>query len=522
MALSRGVVAVVALIPAALLGVEGHARAEAPGAVQVLPYGIHQDGNGRYHRDIGDHGQARHPFSSILLPQTFSPFSKFPLPLAGTSCPTPPLTANGGPFGMTPADILAAYKVPANAKANGAIVAILDSPDKNALKDVQAYRTQYNIPQLQECASGHGGVGQTPCFSQVAEDGSPSTGGDNANDDGETSLDMDMISAMCSDCSILLVELTQLADADFVTATATAAQLGASATSISIGGSEQTNDPTGNNYTTAGNLVFAASGDFGYDLVDQGAKGRAIPRQRRTSSPSAAPTSFSRRDRPGLAPMTKPSGTTERSRRRVQARTRHDERVQQAVQDALAGDADRQRLQRLPRDGRHLGRRDLHGRRLRDRDRDVLHGLRRAERRQRDDEREPVAPGRRDERFVADDGGALRAPRPRGSRFEGVRGHRDALLDVLDGGVQRPWLDRLSRRHHGKDDRREDGGHLHARHPVQPRDWMGRTERHRHAERNRDVRARRGHDEQQRQLVGEQQRQLVGEQQRQLVGEQQR
>ncbi len=272
MALTRGLVAFLGLVPGTLLAFPAQASAADPAA--VLPPGIHLDGHGRYHRDIGDHAQPRHPFSSILLPEGWSPDGL--APQAGGTCPSPSFTATGGPFGMAPADALAAYKIPANAKANGAIVAILDSPDSNALKDLQAYRTQYNLPQMDQCASGHGGVGQTPCFSQVAEDGSPSTGGDSGESDGETSLDMDMISAMCFDCSILLVELTQLSDQDFVTGTATATTLGATATSISIGGPEHS-DPKGNNYASTTNLVFAASGDFGYNLVNQGGKGGSYP-----------------------------------------------------------------------------------------------------------------------------------------------------------------------------------------------------------------------------------------------------
>jgi MYXO-CTERM domain-containing protein len=181
---------------------------------------------------------------------------------------------------MSPTDVLSAYDIPSSASANGKIVAILDSPDSNALDDLAAYRQNYGLAPMQRCAGMPTGSG-TPCFAQVAEDGGASTGGDSGEDgDAETSLDMDMISAACPDCSILLVEIGDtngdFSDQDFVTGAKTASRLGASAVSISIGGPEGAGpdgqggmDPIG--YTTPGHLVLAASGDFGYDLVDEGA-----------------------------------------------------------------------------------------------------------------------------------------------------------------------------------------------------------------------------------------------------------
>jgi MYXO-CTERM domain-containing protein len=78
----------------------------------------------------------------------------------------------------------------------------------------------------------------------------------------------------------LLVEIDNLTDNDFVTGCKTAASLGAVATSISIGGPEGAGpndeggmDPTG--YTTAGHLVVAATGDFGYNLINESAQAQS-------------------------------------------------------------------------------------------------------------------------------------------------------------------------------------------------------------------------------------------------------
>ena len=190
---------------------------------------------------------------------------------------------------MSPQDVISAYKLPASAAANGKIVAVLDGPDSKAYADLTAYRAAYGLPAIPKCSGSP--TGSLPaCFAQVGENGGPSTGEDSGSDgDSETSLDMQMVSAACPDCSILLVEIgdTQgnFSDSDFVSGAKTAASLGAVATSISIGGAESGGsyggDPTG--YTTPGHLVLAAAGDFGYDLVNEG-QGADSP-----SYPASAP-----------------------------------------------------------------------------------------------------------------------------------------------------------------------------------------------------------------------------------------
>jgi hypothetical protein len=172
---------------------------------------------------------------------------------------------------MAPSDILTAYTIPASSKASGQIVAIVDLPDTNAYSDLSTYRSQFGLPPLPQCSGLPDGT--TPCFAVVDENGNLNPSGqDGGEADLETSLDMEMISATCPDCSILFVAMTDAAldngptDQDFLTSVATAANLGAVATSISFGGAETPGggDPTG--YTTPGHLVFASSGDTGYLL----------------------------------------------------------------------------------------------------------------------------------------------------------------------------------------------------------------------------------------------------------------
>ena len=243
------------------------------GAGMLTP-GVHARRDGRYTVDNCDHSKSHYCFSKTLLPSEWQP---------GQPIPSRVREGGGGggltPGGMGPSDVITAYQIPSNANANGKIVAILDSADSFAYSDLTEYRATYGLPALPKCSGLP--TGTSPCFAQVSQSGGASSGQDSGQDgDAETSLDMDMVSAACPDCSILLVEIgdTQgdFSDNDFVEGAQTAANLGAVAISISIGGPEGAGatgqggqDPTG--YTTAGHLVLAASGDFGYDLIDEGA-----------------------------------------------------------------------------------------------------------------------------------------------------------------------------------------------------------------------------------------------------------
>jgi MYXO-CTERM domain-containing protein len=273
MRIDRGFLAFLAVVPA--VGFFAHpAKAESrtlltPRAGTSLSHGIHLAASGRYLQDVCSHATDVFCLSERLLPADWVPGK--PIPQTGSATPT----------GMTPSDVLAAYAIPSSASAGGAVVAILDSPDSQAFADLTAYRSQFNLPAMNKCPLTAANVptfSTTPCFGQVAEDGTASTGGDSApSGDIETSLDMDMISAGCPDCSILLVEISNLENADIVTAVASAKSFDAVAISISLGGAEATDpsctgtactdagDPTGNGqFTTPGHLVLAASGDFGY------------------------------------------------------------------------------------------------------------------------------------------------------------------------------------------------------------------------------------------------------------------
>ena len=83
----------------------------------------------------------------------------------------------------------------------------------------------------------------------------------------EISLDLDMVSAVCPNCHILLVESNTNLDSDLYTAEDTAARLGANAISNSWGGDEysgQTSDDS--HFNHPGVAITASSGDSGYGV----------------------------------------------------------------------------------------------------------------------------------------------------------------------------------------------------------------------------------------------------------------
>src|SRR6266508_4687669 len=133
------------------------------------------------------------------------------------------------PSGYGPAAIQGAYKLPAGAGA-GRTVAIVDAYDlPTAEQDLAVYRSQFGLPP---CTTANG------CFRKVNQSGatSPLPAAD-AGWGGEIALDLDMVSAACPSCKILLVE-SNGPDNSLFTAIDTAARMGAKYISNSWGGAE--------------------------------------------------------------------------------------------------------------------------------------------------------------------------------------------------------------------------------------------------------------------------------------------
>lgn len=163
-----------------------------------------------------------------------------------------------GPTGYNPADLQSAYALPSSTAGSGQTVAIVDAyNDPNAESDLGVYRSQFGLPA---CTTANG------CFKKVAQNGTTTYPQNNASWSQEISLDLDMVSAVCPNCHILLVEATTSSMANLGTAASEAATLGANAISNSYGGSESSSDTSYDSsyFNHPGIAITASAGDSGY------------------------------------------------------------------------------------------------------------------------------------------------------------------------------------------------------------------------------------------------------------------
>jgi subtilase family serine protease len=156
------------------------------------------------------------------------------------------------PSGYGPADIQSAYNLPSSGGATVAIVDAFDDP--NAAPDLNTYRSTYGLPP---CTSGNG------CFTKVNQRGGATPPAADAAWALEISLDLDMVSAACPGCHILLVEADSNSFADLATAVNYAATQDVVAISNSYGGSDQRQLAA---YNHKGIAITASSGDNGYGV----------------------------------------------------------------------------------------------------------------------------------------------------------------------------------------------------------------------------------------------------------------
>ncbi|MET8623798.1 putative Ig domain-containing protein [Kitasatospora sp. NPDC004669] len=169
------------------------------------------------------------------------------------------LAPNITPSGYGPSDLASAYKLPASA-GSGATVAIVDAQDDpNAESDLAAYRSQYGLPA---CTTANG------CFKKVDQRGGTSYPTADSGWAGEISLDVDMVSAVCPNCHILLVESDDANMGNLGAAINTAVSMGAKYVSNSYGGPEDSTDPSSDAsyFNHPGVAITVSSGDSGYGV----------------------------------------------------------------------------------------------------------------------------------------------------------------------------------------------------------------------------------------------------------------
>ncbi|ARF58759.1 putative Ig domain-containing protein [Streptomyces gilvosporeus] len=166
--------------------------------------------------------------------------------------------AAAAPSGLSPANLHSAYNLPTSA-GSGMTVGIVDAyNDPNAESDLATYRSTYG---LSACTKANG------CFKQVSQTGSTTSLPTNDTGwAGEEMLDIDMVSAVCPNCRIVLVEADSANMADLGAAENEAVALGAKFVSNSWGGSEDSSQ-TGNDtsyFKHPGVAITVSSGDSAY------------------------------------------------------------------------------------------------------------------------------------------------------------------------------------------------------------------------------------------------------------------
>jgi subtilase family serine protease len=187
------------------------------------------------------------------------------VPIGHARCFSKLVTGSRQPFdGLAPSgygapDLQAAYKLPSSSGGAGQTIAIVDAfDDATAEQDLGQYRSFYGLPA---CTTANG------CFRKVNQTGGSLPPAPNPDWALEISLDLDMVSAVCPNCHILLVEANTNLDSDLYAAEDTAARLGANAISNSWGGDESA-DETANDvhFNHPGIAITASSGDNGFGV----------------------------------------------------------------------------------------------------------------------------------------------------------------------------------------------------------------------------------------------------------------
>jgi subtilase family serine protease len=170
-----------------------------------------------------------------------------------------PAATSAPASGYGPAALQSAYGLSSAAANNGATqtVAIVDAyNDPNAASDLANYRAAFGLPT---CTVGN------HCFRQVNQSGGSSLPASNSGWAQEISLDLDMVSAICPKCHILLVEASSATTGNLLAAEDYAA---AHATEISNswGGSEFSGEHSYDYHFQKSLPITASSGDSGFGV----------------------------------------------------------------------------------------------------------------------------------------------------------------------------------------------------------------------------------------------------------------
>ncbi|HET7016472.1 MAG TPA: S8 family serine peptidase [Streptosporangiaceae bacterium] len=167
------------------------------------------------------------------------------------------------PRGWGANSVESAYKLPVDRKVTQTVAVVDAFATPNLARSLNTYRKQYGLPP---CFASSG------CLRLVNQKGKASPlppSGVPAGWDVETALDVEMVSAACPSCHILVVEANDPEVNNLAAAAKTAARLGAQVISNSYGLAENGFvQPFGSAYHQSGHTTVVASGDFGFGPAD--------------------------------------------------------------------------------------------------------------------------------------------------------------------------------------------------------------------------------------------------------------
>jgi subtilase family serine protease len=210
-------------------------------------------------RFVGTHHVARLPSGfTQVCPQPSSPGvmqCSIVVHSAASSAPAN-LPASGT---LSPGQLRAAYGLSSAAQAsNKSTIAIVDAyNDWHAAGDLATYRSYYGLGACKM---------STKCLRVVNQKGTTAwLPKGNSGWAEEESLDLDMVSAICPKCKIILVEANNTSAGALSTAEDTAVRLGAKFVSNSWGGSEfSTETGYDSHFNHPGVAITVSAGDSGY------------------------------------------------------------------------------------------------------------------------------------------------------------------------------------------------------------------------------------------------------------------
>lgn len=149
--------------------------------------------------------------------------------------------------------------------APATVAVVFSHDDPNLESDLQVYRSYFNLPA---CTTSNG------CFKKVYENLGPQVPTASADEASEWSLDVEMVSAACPNCHILVVEAQSAVNTDLGQSENTAANYGSTDPSFapiaitnSYGQSEFSNEaspPFSTYFNHPGIAITAAAGNGGY------------------------------------------------------------------------------------------------------------------------------------------------------------------------------------------------------------------------------------------------------------------